>query len=326
MKKLLVERDTMGDTEFTNRWKCKDGTWKWIRWHIRYSREEEKYFMTGTDITEVIQIKNERLIYQETLQIERLKSQFLANISHELRTPLNVMYSIMQLVEKEELSNTIEDMEKMKKYRLIGKQNLLRLMRLVDNIMDISKIRAGSFEDKKENYNIVEIIENTVMSAIEYIKNKGLELIFDTQVEEVIMACNPDMIERIMLNLLSNAVKYSDVGKILVNIEVKSNLLIVSVSDTGTGIPEDKLATIFRSFEQVDTSLNRKCEGCGIGLTIVKAFVGIHNGKVYAESQFGKGSKFTLEFPIETIKGAPVKYPLHNISNEKRAMEFADIY
>lgn len=330
MKELYLEREQREEAVFTNRWKCKNGSCKWIRWQVRYSKESEKYFITGTDITEIIQIKNERLLYQETLQLEALKSQFLANISHELRTPLNIIYSILQLMDQDAvmIDDEIDSTDNMKaqRYREMAKQNVLRLLRLVDNIMDISEIKAGSFEERKENYNIIEIIENATMAARDYIENRGLELIFDTQEEEVVMACNRDMIERIIFNLLSNAIKYSDEGSIVVNIEVKGMKLIVSVTDTGTGIPKDKLRVIFKSFEQVNTSLNRKCEGSGVGLALVQAFMSVHEGRVYAESQLGKGSKFILEFPIQVIEGEPVRMILNNISSEKSLMEFADIY
>ena len=312
----------------TNRWKCKNGGYRWLRWEVKYSSKEKYFYTVAKDITELIEMKNKQLMYKETIALENLKNEFLANISHELKTPINLMYSTLQLIDNEKIASTNErNAERLERYRGIVRQNIFRLIRLVNNVTDISKISAGSGDRKKGNYDIIEIIENISMSAVEYMNRKDLEFIFDTQVEEVVVACNPDMIERIMLNLLSNAIKYTERGSVFINVDIVDQKLCVTVTDTGIGIPQEKIDIIFEPFVQVDTSFTRRCEGSGIGLALVKVFVEAHDGQVYVESEVGRGSKFTVEIPIRVIEGEEVsECPISEAGCDKSKVEFSDIY
>ena len=132
------------------------------------------------------------------------------------------------------------------------RQNCYRLLRLVNNIIDISKMDYGYYNIELGNYNIISVVEDITMSILEYVNNKGIELIFDTEVEEEIIACDPDKIERIILNLLSNAIKYTkDGGKIYVSVEKDDENVYISVKDNGIGMPEKKLLTIFERYTQI---------------------------------------------------------------------------
>lgn len=132
------------------------------------------------------------------------------------------------------------------------------------------------------------------MSVAGYVENKGLELVFDTDTEEKIMACDLDMIERIMLNLLSNSVKFTSPGdSIKVNFIDEGDSVKIVVMDTGIGIPEDKQLSIFERFRQVDRSFTRNHEGSGIGLALVNSLVKMHGGRIELSSELGKGSEFT---------------------------------
>ena len=136
------------------------------------------------------------------------------------------------------------------------------------------------------------------MSVAEHIEGKKITLIFDTEIEEKIVACDPDKIERIMLNLLSNAIKFTDKrGKIFVNVYLQNNYICISVKDNGIGISEEMQNLIFDRFIQVDKSISRNREGSGIGLAIVKSLVELHNGKITLESKIGQGSDFTILIP-----------------------------
>ena len=152
-----------------------------------------------------------------------LKSQeeFIANISHELKTPLNVIFSTAQLFEMYCHNGSLDEKkEKIIKYIDSMKLNSYRLCKLINNIVDSSKINSGFFELKLSNNNIVEVIEDTIMSVINYADSKLLNIIFDTDIEEKIIACDPEKIERVVLNLISNAIKFSEKGKeIFVNIK-----------------------------------------------------------------------------------------------------------
>ena len=234
-----------------------------------------------------------------------LKSQeeFFANISHELKTPLNVISSTIQLI-KMYYSNGLLDENKDSVIRYIDSmtQNCYRLSRLINNIVDSSKIEAGFFELNLSNNNIVAVVEEIVMSVTDFTDSKGLNIIFDTDTEEKIIACDPEKIERVVLNLISNAIKFSDEGdEIFVEIKDKNEFVEISVKDNGIGIEDKYMDMIFDRFKQVDKSLSRNAEGTGIGLSLVKSIVELHGGSISAESESGKGSKFTVILPTKKV-------------------------
>lgn len=283
------------------------------------------------------EIEAEKTAYKEALQLETLKTEFLANMSHELKTPLNIMYSMIQMLElelKDIAKNGQIDMDitKIDRYRNIAKQNVFRLLRLIDNITDISKIGAGYYEAKLINCDIVRLIEDITMSVIEYVKNKDLSITFDTEVEELIMACDPEKMERIILNLLSNAVKYTNKGdSIELNLNIIDDRLIILVKDTGIGIPKEKHAMIFERFAQVDSSFSRRQEGSGIGLALVKCLVELQQGTICVESEEGKGSTFIVSLPITQAEEKQIVHEKDWIEKEEQLIykcriEFSDIY
>ena len=237
---------------------------------------------------------------------------------------------IMQLINKNiENKNIISAQEvDLKKYMTSIKQNCYRLLRLVNNIIDMNKIDYGYYDIELGNYNIVSVVEDITMSVLEYIKNKGIELIFDTDTEEEIIACDPDKIERIILNLLSNAIKYTRPdGKIIVNINSDKENVYISVKDTGIGMPKQKLNKIFNRYEQIDNKLTKSFNGSGIGLSLVKSLVEMHKGKITVESKENEGSKFTITLPKKRINNEHIKNTnLTKSRVEKCNIEFSDIY
>ena len=208
------------------------------------------------------------------------------------------------------------------------KQNCMRMIRLINNLMDITKLDSGFIKLNKKNGNIVSVVEDLVQSAVFYVKNKDIELIFDTNIEEKIMGFDYDMIERIVLNLLSNAFKYSHYnGKIYINLIDLGESIIIKVKDEGTGIPKNKLDVIFERFGQANCSLSRQCEGTGIGLYLVKAFTEIHGGKISVISNEGKGSEFSVVLPARLVKNEyNVNKVLFETNIERIEIEFSDIY
>lgn len=269
---------------------------------------------------------NEKL--KETQDFNKLITEFFSNISHELKTPLNVILGAVQVMElyysKENYIYSNQD-----KHLKVMKQNCYRLLRLVNNLIDLSKIDSGFLKLNLSNHNIVNIVEEITLSVAEYIENKGVILIFDTDVEERIMAVDPDKIERIMLNLLSNAIKFTNPkDKILVSMTNREDWIVISVKDTGIGIPEDKLKVIFERFGQVENTLKRNKEGSGIGLALVKSLVDLHQGKISIKSILGKGSEFIIELPTKLVASENQ----NNMSNlcedkvERISIEFSDIY
>ncbi len=275
-------------------------------------------------------IKRNRELLNETLEYDRIKTEFFSNISHELKTPLNVMFSVIQLLKLKEIQGDlcIED----SKYLKTLQQNCYRLLRLINNLIDITKIDSGYFELHLQNYNIISLIENITMSIVEYASNKGINIFFDSNTEEKIIACDPVQIERVILNLLSNAIKYTQKsGNIWVTISDHGEKVEIAIKDTGIGIALDKQKCIFDRFQQVDSSLTRRCEGSGIGLSIVKALVEKHNGTITLNSQLGKGSEFIVEIPCTVLVEEEKQLSLPNDTDnqdyvEKIRIEFSDIY
>ncbi len=172
-------------------------------------------------------------------------------------------------------------------------------MRLINNLLDTTKLDSGYLKLNLVNCNIVNLVEEITLSVVYYAESKNINIIFDTDVEEKIMAVDPDKIERIVLNLLSNAIKFTGSGgNIYVTVKDFEDNIIISVKDTGIGIPEDKIENIFDRFVQVDKTLRRNKEGSGIGLYLVKSFVNMHEGTIDIQSEIGKGSEFIINIPV----------------------------
>lgn len=271
-------------------------------------------------------------LLNQAKEYEKLRTEFFANISHELRTPINVILSALQLCNlKVDSVGSGEGIDKLKRYIAIMKQNCYRLIRLINNLIDVTKIDSGYIHMNLNNYNIVSIVEEITLSVAEYIENKGISLIFDTDVEEKIIACDPEKIERIVLNLISNAVKFTAPGgEILVTMSDKGSSISISVKDTGIGIPKEKQKYIFERFIQVDKSLTRAREGSGIGLSLVKSMVELHKGNIKVNSKYGRGSEFIVELPVTLLDNNKVvnNKNRRNIQGniEKISVEFSDIY
>jgi PAS domain S-box-containing protein len=321
------------------RLKHKNGNYIWILASgktISWNADCKPIRMVGTikDITERKQWEEELRKEKEKAEILSFnKSEYIANMSHELRTPLNVMLGAIQLFELYLTNNTTFSKEKVNKHLKSMSQNCFRLLRLVNNLIDTTKIETGFYKINLQNHNIVNIVEEITLSVLEYVKQKGIELSFDTYVEEKIIACDIDMIERIMFNLLSNAIKFSKpCSCISVTIYDEEEYLKISVKDTGVGIPIEKQEIIFERYKQVDQLLTRQHEGSGIGLSLTKSIIEMHGGRLSVKSEVGVGSEFIVELPVKTFSDNNVSqerfdYIYNNqILVEKMKIEFSDIY
>ena len=335
-KDLLSATTTIGNIEY--RFLCKDGSYKWFQDRYKSMNDINSglFYRYGVlqDVTEDKLIEVElRKAKAEAEAYDRLKTEFFSNISHELRTPLNILLSSLQLINIYVYKLQGNEGEDIKKYLGIMKQNCFRLLRLINNFLDITKIDAGFYNLNEGKHNIVSIVEDITTSVVEYLKNKNIQIIFDTEIEEKYISCDDDKIERIMLNLFSNAIKFTNPGgKIEVNIYERNNEIIISVKDTGIGIPKDKLTSIFDRFSQVDKTLSRNKEGTGIGLALVKSLVEMHKGKIIVKSTYGEGTEFLIHLPENSNKiddndvNLNNKYEDKKESNmEKMNIEFSDI-
>lgn len=243
--------------------------------------------------------ENERELI-EARNKDKLRGEFFANISHELRTPINVIYSSLQVmqmhIEKDNINN-----EKIDCYMKVIKQNCYRLLRIISNLIDITKIEAGFLKPSISKREIVSLVENISMSIVPYLHEKNMELIFDTDVEEKYAYCDPDMMERVMLNLFSNAVKFrKNNGHVWVNMhDTGDGNITIEVKDDGIGIAEEKQHLIFKRFTQVDSSLIRRSKGSGIGLSLVKSIIEMNSGTISFKSKENVGTKFIIKLPSD---------------------------
>ncbi|MPM99447.1 Adaptive-response sensory-kinase SasA [bioreactor metagenome] len=223
-----------------------------------------------------------------------------------------------------------DDIKKIKDYTKIIKQNSFRLLRLINNLIDTTKMDAGHVDFYPENYDIVNYVESICNSVAGFAEEKGIEVIFDTECEEKIIAFDLDKMERIILNLLSNAIKFnSNQEKIEVMVNCKEDKVQISVKDTGIGIPEDKLQDVFERFKQVNNRLTKISEGSGIGLSLVKSFVELHGGTIEVNSEVEKGTEFIITLPdviLPQNKDITNSQLVCNSRVERIRIEFSDIY
>lgn len=319
-------------TTIENRVKCKDGRYKWLRWNMKNVIEVGLVAVTVRDIS--IEKKEEKRMMKlkQEIESENLKNQFFANLSHEFRTPLNIILGAVQLLDMNINKGKIhtEGEVDIDSYAKLIKQNSYRLLRMVNNLIDMSKIDAGYYKLELNSYDIVNVVEEISLSVAEYAKEKNINLIFDTDCEELVITCDPDKIERILLNLLSNSIKNTDSGgTIYVNINTEINRVNISVEDNGHGIPDNKLPKIFNRFEQVDDLLSRNYEGSGIGLSLVKSLVNMHGGDISVKSKVGIGTIFDFSIPNDLVNSCEIRERNNKLASnkiEKCDIEFSDIY
>lgn len=257
-----------------------------------------------------------------------MKDEFLSVISHEFKTPLNVINTAIQALNCL-CGNELSD--KAKKYISIIRQNMFRQLRLVNNLLDITRADAGRIKIHKRNIDMVFLTNSIVESVQTYSSQKGVTVFFKTSIKSKIIAMDDEKYERILLNLLSNAIKFTPTGKIIVvKLCIVKDNICIEVKDNGIGIPKDKADVIFERFGQVDSSLSRQAEGTGIGLSLVKKLVDVLDGSISVKSKEGEGSTFTILLPDETVSKeddiCSTADLLDNRLVQVTTVEFSDIY
>ena len=318
------------NTSFTMKTKDK----KWLNIDAKIKKiSDDIYMIVAQDNTKLIELKKNTDNLKQVIELESLKSEFFANISHEFKTPLNIILSTVQLITSYmNINNTYPSIEQFNKYMKSIKQNSYRLLKLANNMIDTTKIDGDFYQININNYNIVEIVENIVQSLASYIKNSKRNIIFDTVEEEIILACDPDQIERVILNLLSNAMKFtSEDGNIYVSIESNEpfNKVLIRIGNDGHPLDIKDSEKIFKRFTQSESLLTRRIEGSGIGLSISKSLIEMHKGDIYVNTKVKKGAEFCIELPIRKVmNNKEINVREKNIiaKIEKLHIEFSDIY
>ena len=247
-----------------------------------------------------LKMDENELLFKKVLTLEQNKNNYFINLSHELRTPLNVLNGINQLIKDFCNKDVFITPKKLSYYMDIMERNTSRLLNLINNIIDNTKIENNSYILTKEKTNIVYLVEENVMDMKDYIEEKGLELIFDTDIEEKIISCDKTEIERCIINLVGNAAKFTPKGGLIqVIVSDLGDKVKISVKDNGIGISEENKKLIFNRFNQVVENNSEVKGGSGLGLTISKQLISLHGGDIYVESEVGVGSEFIIILPVE---------------------------
>jgi GAF domain-containing protein len=252
-------------------------------------------------------IQNARLfreIAEKSRQLEvasRHKSDFLASMSHELRTPLNAILGFNEMI----LGNIYGEVPPEMKDPLTDIQASGRhLLRLINNVLDLAKIEAGRMELALADYSVHDTVEGVRSTLRPLAAEKGLE--FVTAVPEDLPSAygDPGRITQCLMNLAGNALKFTKTGRVEISVALQDRSLLYRVADTGMGIPSDKIDTLFSEFRQTDATIASEYGGTGLGLSISKKFVELHGGRIWVESELGKGSAFLFTIPLRAREGA----------------------
>lgn len=282
----------------------------------------EFFMRSGIDLT-----KDDLLsIIKEAINRSTRQENFLLNISHDLRAHLNVILSVIQVID---CGCMYINEKKYTEYIDIVKRNSLKILKLINNLIDTTKLENNYYVLNKKNIDIISMIESTVNCIDKYAKQKNIQLIFDTNEEECIMGVDPEALDRIIMNLMSNAIKFThDNTNIYINIFVFNDEIKISIKDEGPGISKEHQNKIFNRFYQMSRNVGTDCIGSGIGLDLVHYLVKSMDGEILLNSDEGKGCEFTIIFPIKKV----IETDNHCLNDEKSnkiqmlEVEFSDIY
>jgi len=256
----------------------------------------------------VLAIQNARLfreIADKSRQLEvasQHKSEFLANMSHELRTPLNAILGFNEMILGKVYGEVPADLqEPLNDIQNSGKH----LLRLINNVLDLSKIEAGRMELTLADYSVQDTVESVRASLRALAEDKGLEFVAAVPEDLPLAHGDGGRIVQCLMNLAGNSLKFTRQGRVEIAVELRGDLLVYRVADTGIGIAADKIETLFAEFRQGDATITREFGGTGLGLSITKKFVELHRGRIWVESELGSGSTFFIAIPLRVDGGAP---------------------
>ncbi len=234
-------------------------------------------------------------LYEAAQEADRLKSAFLASMSHELRTPLNSIIGFTGIL-LQGLVGPLND-EQQKQLGMVM-NSARHLLALINDVLDISKIEAGGLELASEPFDVCQAIQRAVQTVTPLADKKGLPLIVEVSPQIGHIVGDQRRVEQILINLVNNAIKFTDEGEVRIRSEIINSRLVTQVTDTGIGIRPEDVGKLFKPFRQIDTGVARRHEGTGLGLAICDRLVNMMGGKIWVESQWGKGSTFTFTLPL----------------------------
>ncbi|MEA2101141.1 MAG: ATP-binding protein [Thermodesulfobacteriota bacterium] len=227
----------------------------------------------------------------ESVEMDRMKKDLVVNVSHELRTPLTAIKGFTETLLDESDAHTAE-------YLMIIQRHTDRLINIVNDLLDLSALEESATHRNIEQVDLKELVTKALTVFEQRARAKGLEIKVEAQPDLPPIEADPFVLEQLFTNLIDNAVKYTEHGEILITLKMPMDDLVITVSDTGIGIPKEHIARVFERFYVVDKSRSRRQGGTGLGLAIVKHIVSAHHGDVSLASSLNKGTTFTIELPI----------------------------
>ena len=281
--------------------------------HLREEKEKTERALAETDRArheaeqQKVIAQNARTVIEEQAEklreLDRIKTRFFSNVSHEFRTPLTLTIGPLENM----LAGVYGPLQEHAHKQLdLALRNARRLLRLINQLLDLTKLESGKMDLAVSRGNIVPLVEGVVLSFTAFAEKKDLTLSFDCEESEIYLYFDPACLEKVLFNLISNAVKFTgDGGRILVTVEEGSaeirgdryEVVCIRVEDSGIGIPDEQLPYIFDRFHQVDGAMAHAYEGTGIGLSLVKELVELHHGSITVRSEHGVGSEFSIALP-----------------------------
>ncbi len=243
-----------------------------------------------------LMVKTLRQKISDLERLQQIRKDFVGNASHELRTPIAAIKGFTESL----IEGALENPEITKKFLERTQANVKRLEIIVDDLLELTQLEGGNREFSPRFYNVVESIRETTLDFEKVAEEKGLSLHFKNELPlKVEFLADKNQMEKVVANFVDNAIKYTNSGKIIVSLSQVDNFLVISIKDTGIGIPESHIDRIFERFYRVDKSRSRRLGGSGLGLSIVKHIIENHNGKIEVSSELGRGTEFKVYVPFK---------------------------
>lgn len=295
------------DESIEFRFLCKNGSYKYLEFNSINLRHKEGVEGLILDCRDITQRKKNA---EELVRAQKAKEQFLANMSHEIRTPVNGIAGMVNLLSE------AEDKGDQTNYLNAIKNSTENLKVIINDILDLSVIESGKLKLEKIGFNIKHQLTAVIDTFLFQCKEKGIVLKASISPEaDVVLLGDPVRLNQILINLISNAVKFTQIGEIKISVDIDHTLgnthyIKIVVTDTGVGVPEEKLDHIFESFTQADESVTRRYGGTGLGLSIVKQLVELQNGSIVVKSEETKGTTFNVIIPYESGQAEDLVRPV----------------